>query len=311
MEKKDIQGEIGKFHSRGRGSAWVVVLVFFLSGFFTLHGQEPRVVQDVLGRTLTVTAPLRRIVSLSPAVTEILFAIGAGSQVAGVTDYCNYPPEATRLPKVGGFSGVAVSMERLAALRPDLVIVSADMHGRIISLLDRLSIRNFAVEPRNFNDVYQTIETLGTLTGNETAAREVTALMREKIRLAGARRGTGDRPLVFWELSDEPLMTAGGNTFINEAISLGGGQNIFADIPESWPMVNTEEVLRRRPAWIIAGDDHGKIVEPGELAQRPGWQGIPAVRDRRIATVRADTLYRYGPRLADAVLAIAEILHGK
>jgi iron complex transport system substrate-binding protein len=286
-------------------------LLFFLPGFFSLSGEEARSLRDVLSRTLIFTEPPRRVVSLSPAVTEILFAIGAGNQVAGVTDYCNYPPETARLPKVGGFSGAAVSVERIAALRPDLVIVSGDMHGRIITLLDRLSIRNFAVEPRNFHEVYQTIENLGILTGNENSARELTALMRVKISRAEALRGNRERPGVFWELTDEPLMTAGGGTFISEAITLGGGRNIFEDLGELWPMVDTEEVLRRRPAWIIAGDDHGKIVEPGELSRRPGWQGIPAVRDRRIATVNADSLYRYGPRLADAVLAIAEILHGK
>jgi iron complex transport system substrate-binding protein len=106
-------------------------------------------------------------------------------------------------------------------------------------------------------------------------------------------------------------MTAGGNTFISEAISLGGGRNVFADLPELWPTVSTEAVLLRKPAWIIAGDDHGKILDPGALARRPGWQGIPAVRDGRIATVDAGSLYRCGPRLADAVLAIAGILHGE
>jgi iron complex transport system substrate-binding protein len=250
-------------------------------------------------------------VSLSPSVTEILFAIGAGGRIAGVTSYCDYPPEAALLPKIGGFSGATVSVERIAALRPDLVILSGDMHDRIIPLLDRLSIRNFAVEPRNFSEVYQTIETLGTLTGNGEKAREVTAAMRAKISRAREWQGDGEPPGVFWELFDDPLMTAGGNTFISEAISLGGGRNIFADRPESWPTVSTEEVLRRQPAWIIAGDDHGKALDPGALSRRPGWQGIPAVKDGRIATVNADSLYRYGPRLADAVLAIAEILRSK
>jgi iron complex transport system substrate-binding protein len=114
---------------------------------------------------------------------------------------------------------------------------------------------------------------------------------------------------VFWELSDEPLMTAGGGTFISEAIFLGGGRNVFEDLAMEWPTVSAEQVLLRQPAWIIAGDDHGKSVEPAQLARRPGWQGIPAVREGRVATVSADTLYRYGPRLADAVLAISAILH--
>jgi iron complex transport system substrate-binding protein len=250
-------------------------------------------------------------VSLSPSVTEILFALGAENQIAGITEYCDYPPETALIPKVGGFSGVTVQVERIAALRPDLVILSGDMHGRIITLLDRLSIRNFAVEPRNFNEVYQTIETLGILTGHGEKARELIARMEEKIRRAQEQRRGGEPPGVFWELSDEPLMTTGGNTFISEAIRLGGGRNVFEDLPELWPTVSTEAVLLRKPDWIIAGDDHGKIVEPGALSRRPGWQGIPAVKNGRIATVNADALYRYGPRLADAVLAIAEILRSK
>jgi iron complex transport system substrate-binding protein len=303
---------IQKIRLRAAGRKFLAgIILFFLSGLFALYPQETLRARDVLGRTLALTAPPRRIVSLSPAVTEILFALGAGSQVAGVTEYCDYPPQAAALPKVGGFSGATVSTERIAVLRPDLVILSADMHGRIITLLDRLSIRNFAVEPRNFSEVYQTIQTLGTLTGKEEQAREVIARMEEKIRRAEALRGGRERPGVFWELTDEPLMTAGGNTFISEAIRLGGGRNVFEDLPEMWPTVSVEDVLLRAPAWIIAGDDHGKILDPGALARRPGWQGIPAVRDGRIATVNAGALYRYGPRLADAVLAIAEIIHGK
>ncbi|MDR3161582.1 MAG: cobalamin-binding protein [Spirochaetaceae bacterium] len=271
----------------------------------------PLTMRDAAGRTVTISALPRRIVSLSPAVTEILFAIGAGDRVVGVTEYCNYPPETAKIPKVGGFSGITVNLEQIAVLRPDLVILSAFMHDRLFPLLERLSILNFAVEPRSFEEVYRTIETLGALTGREEAARAVVAQMRATIARAGERRGSRERPGVFWELSDEPLMTAGGGTFISEAIYLGGGRNIFEDLAIEWPTVSVEQVLLRRPAWIIAGDDHGKSIEPAQLARRPGWQGIPAVRNGRVATVSADSLYRYGPRLADAVLAISTILYGE
>ena len=267
--------------------------------------------EDAFGRILILSGAPNRIVSLSPGVTEILFAIGAGGQVAGVTEYCTYPPEAAAKPKVGGFSGNTVNLESLAALKPDLVIVSQEMHQRIIAMLDQLGIRSFAVEPRNFEQVYGTIETLGALTGKPAEAQAQIAHMRAKIDRARQKRDGRERPRVFWELTDEPLMTTGGGTFINEAISLGGGVNIFAELPERWPVVSAEQVLIRRPEWIIAGHDHGKIVEPGILAARPGWGGMPAVQANRIAAVNADTLYRYSPRLADAVLAIADVLWGK
>jgi iron complex transport system substrate-binding protein len=267
--------------------------------------------EDALGRTLTLNSAPERIVSLSPGATEILFAIGAGGQVAGVTEYCTYPPEAAAKPKVGGFAGNMVNLEYLAALKPGLVIVSQEMHQRIIDMLDRLGIRSFAVEPRNFEQVYGTIETLGVLTGNQAEAQTQIALMRAKIDRARQKRGGRERPRVFWELTDDPLMTTGGGTFINEAIDLGGGVNIFAELPERWPVVSAEQVLIRRPDWIIAGHDRSGIVEPGVLAARPGWGGMPAVQANRIATVNADAIYRYGPRLADAVLAVADILWEK
>ncbi|MDR2633461.1 MAG: ABC transporter substrate-binding protein [Treponema sp.] len=288
----------------------LILLAPGLTGVFPQEQSAfPLSIRDVLGRSLSVPAAPRRVVSLSPGVTEILFAIGAGDQVVGLTEYCNYPPETASRTKVGGFSGITVNMETLARLKPDMVIISAFMHGRLIALLERLSIPFFAVEPQNFQEVYETIAALGSLTGHVRGSQEVIGLMQEKIRRVQERRGNRQAPLVFWELSDEPLMSAGGKTFISEAISLGGGKNIFEDIDEAWPLVSTEQVVRRKPDWIIAGDDHGKIIEPRSLARRPGWGVIPAVRQNHIALVNADTLYRYGPRLADAVVRIADILY--
>jgi iron complex transport system substrate-binding protein len=290
----------------------LILLSISLTGIFPQEQRDfPLSIKDVLGRPITLQAPPQRVVSLSPGVTEILFAIGAGDQVLGVTEYCNYPPEAASRTKVGGFSGITVNIETIARLKPDMVIISAFMHGRLITLLERLSIPFFAVEPKNFKEVYQTIETLGILTGNVREAQEVIGGMQEKIRQVEERRGNRESPRVFWELSDEPLISAGGKTFISEAIRLGGGKNIFEDINEEWPMVSTEQVVRRKPDWIIAGDDHGKIIDPRALASRPGWGLIPAVQQNHIALVNADTLYRYGPRLADAVVSIADILYGK
>jgi iron complex transport system substrate-binding protein len=266
---------------------------------------------DALGRTFTFRGQAERIVSLSPSVTEILFAIGAGDRVVGVTEFCTYPPEAAGRTKVGGFSGATISVERIAALEPDLVFLSADMHGRILALLEQLGIPSFAVEPRSFEEVYAAIALIGGLTGNPSGAEDVIASMKEKIALAEKRRLGKEKPRVFWEVWDEPLLTAGGPTFIGEAISLGGGINIFGDLNEQWPEVSAEQVLLRRPQWILAADDHGIILDPGALARRSGWGTLPAVRSGYQGLIPADMINRYGPRLADAVLAIAEILQSK
>jgi iron complex transport system substrate-binding protein len=264
---------------------------------------------DALGRAFSPPAAVERIVSLSPAVTEILFAAGAGDKVVGVTAWCDYPPEALDRTKVGGFSGIQVSIEQIAALGPDLVILSADMHGRVAGLLEGLSIPSFAVEPRSFDGLYETVAILGRLTGCEEGAAAVIGTMKDKIALAAARPADAPRPLVYWELSGDPLIAVGGGSFLNEVISLGGGENIFGQLDQDWPPVSAEQVLVRRPDWIFTGDDHG--AGTGSFVLRPGWEEIPAVREGRVAVVKAGLFYRYGPRLADGVLEFARILRGE
>jgi iron complex transport system substrate-binding protein len=262
---------------------------------------------DVLGRAFSpYEGGARRIVSLSPGVTEILFAIGAGERVVGITEYCNYPPEAQDRIRVGGFAGATVSMERIAALKTDLVIISGDMHGRILALLENLGIPAFAVEPRTFEDVFAVIETMGLLADCREGADETVRIMKEKLEEAALLYAEGTKPTVYWELSEEPLISAGKGSFVGEALSRGGGINIFEDLEKDWPLISGEEVLIRRPEWILTGDDHGR---PEGFALRPGWAEIPAVKNGRIVVVNADRLYRYGPRLADAVLEIAAILN--
>lgn len=250
----------------------------------------------------------RRIVSLSPAVTEILFAIGAGETVVGVTQHCDYPLAARELVSVGGFAGATVSVEQIRALSPDLVILSADMHARIVALLDNLGIPSFAVEPGNFSQVYQTIALIGKLSGFVSGAGNVIAEMKETIaRVQDSVQGR-EPPAVFWVLSEDPLMTAGGETFISEVITLAGGTNIFAELREQWPLVSPEQLLVRRPDWVLSGSGMGAAENhPG--VRNPILQNLPAVREGRVAFVDGDILYRFGPRLARAVALVAEIIH--
>jgi iron complex transport system substrate-binding protein len=283
------------------------VIVLVCVAVSSIHA-ESIVVTDVSGRTLTLPDYPRRIVSLLPAVTEILFAVGAGNQIAGVTEYCNYPGEAVSKTKVGGFSGATVSIEQIALLKADLVVVSQDMHFRVIPLLERLAIPVFAVEPRSFADIFKTIADLGKLSGHDDEAAAVIEGMKDKIK-AATLIWQGKPPVsVYWEVDYRPLMTTGGNTVISEAISLAGGRNIFADLAQSWPQISAEQVLMRQPDWILAPTDHSGGFTAAILARRPGWQTLSAVRQNRIAQITADHINRYGPRLADAVLEIAQTL---
>ncbi|MDR1419852.1 MAG: cobalamin-binding protein [Treponema sp.] len=272
---------------------------------------SPGALTDALGRTFTVPpGGAERIVSLSPAVTEILFAAGAGERVVGVTEYCDYPPEARERVSVGGFAGATVSVERIAALESDLVIVSADMHGRILGLLEDIGIPSFALEPRNFDDVFAAIRTVGILSGCRAGAEETVQIMEGKLGDAALLRSGKERPAVYWELSEDPLISAGKDSFVNEALERAGGRNIFGDLDAAWPLVSAEEVLLRRPEWILTGDDRRPVPDAAFFARRPGWADIPAVREGRVVLVNAGRLYRYGPRLADAVLEIAAVIGG-
>ena len=262
---------------------------------------------DALGRQYVLGESPQRIVSLVPAVTEILFAIGAGEKLVGVTQYCDYPPEARDRTSVGGFSGATISMERVAALQPGLVLLSADMHARVLTLLDALDIPSFAVEPRDFSQVYETISLVGKLSGCEIGAENLIAEMKNKIELARGRINGRERPAVFWILSEDPLVTVGAGNFVSQAIDLGGGRNIFDDIPEQWPMVSHEQVLLRKPDWVFFGSDMGESA--ALLSSNPMWQMILMGKENRLAEINADLFYRYGPRLADGVVYISRILH--
>jgi len=264
-------------------------------------------ITDALGRSVVLKENPGRIVSLVPAATEILFAIGAGEKVVGVTEYCDYPMEARTRTVVGGFSGATISMEIIRSLQTDLVIVSADMHARVVALLDELGISSFAIEPENFSQVYDTIALLGDICGYADGAAKVIAEMQEKISAVGQRVQGRERPAVFWLLNLDPIMTAGQGTFITEAIELAGGKNVFEDINEKWPLISPEQILLRNVDWILYGNDMGEI----SLSSNDFWKLIPAVSGSRVVSINADILYRYGPRLADGVELISGILHGE
>jgi iron complex transport system substrate-binding protein len=284
----------------------ITVVLFTVSWAWT----ETIKMQDVMKREIVLSAPAKKIVSLVPAITEILFAVGAGETLVGVTEFCNYPEETKTIEKVGGFSGTSISIEKIIALKPDLVFVSADMHFRIIDVLNQAGIISFAFEPKNMKDVFSSIETIGILTTHSDNASKIILQMQEKINNAKKLFEGKEKVSVFWEIWNQPLMTSGSNTFVNEAINLAGGKNIFDDVNSSWPEVSIEQLLIRNPKWIMSDDTYGMNMTKETLSQRALWSEIDAVRNNRIGIVNADMIMRAGPRLADAILQMAELFYG-
>jgi iron complex transport system substrate-binding protein len=242
----------------------------------------------------------------------VLFAVGAGEIVNGVTTYCNYPLEAMNIGKIGGFSAKTISIEAIVALEPDLVFADLSRHGVIIETLEGYGISVIATNATSIDHIYDVIGMLGAATGTESTANSLVASMKARIDSVSRVTGVltdGEKPKVFWEVFDEPLMTAGPDTFIGQLIDLAGGINLFSDVTESWPQISHEELLSRNPEVLMSSDNHGEKFTAEAIISRRGWRELDAVRNRRIYLFDGDMVSRPGPRIVDVLVEMAAALH--
>lgn len=271
----------------------------------------PLTLIDDLDRQVTVEAVPQRIISLLPSNTEILFAVGAGDQVVGVTSYCTYPPQATTREQVGGITNKSLSLESIVALEPDLVLASGSQ-DEIIPLLEQSGLVVMALKPATLDDIYANIDLVGRVTGHLEQATALTADMRRRVEAVRAKVAAipdSRQPAVFYEVWDDPLMTAGPNTFIGQMVDIAGGHSIFADIKEDWPQVSAEVIVERNPEVIIGPSSHGSALIAEKIATRPGWANIKAVQNNRIYLLDSDMVSRPGPRVVDVLEEIARDLY--
>jgi iron complex transport system substrate-binding protein len=251
------------------------------------------------------TQPARRIVSLSPHITENLFAIGAGSRVVGTVEFSNYPEEAKRIRQIGSYE--KIDLEAVAALRPDLVL--AWESGNSASHVARLRVigLNVAVtEARRIEDVPADLERLGALAGAGTGARAAAARFRE--RLATLRARYGERPKVraFYQVWHQPLMTVGGGQIISDAMRLCGGENVFEALKPMAAAVTVEAVLAADPEAIVAsgmGEEH-----PEWLDEWRRWPRLTAVARGNLFFVHPDHIQRHTPRILDGIERLCQHL---
>ncbi|NTW02193.1 MAG: cobalamin-binding protein [Oscillochloris sp.] len=267
---------------------------------------------DALGRQVAIPANIERVVSLAPSITEILYAVGAGSQVVADTSYCNYPAEADALPEIGGFSSQTISIESIVALNPDLVIGGSAEQIQVAESLAAVGIPTLIFDPKTFDDVYRNIGQIGVVTRHAGTASTVVAAMRQRIAAVqqkAAAISADQRPSVFYEVFDEPLLTAGPGTFIGQMLDLVGATNIFADATDDYPQVSTEAIVDRDPTVIVGPSSHGDKLTAELVAARPGWEKIRAVQDGRIYLLDGDMVSRPGPRLVDSLEDLAAALY--
>ncbi len=244
---------------------------------------------------------IQRIVSLTPSNTEILYALGLGEKVVGVTELCNYPPEARMKPKVGDSN---INPEWVVALKPDLVVAHDLLNARVIPTLRRLGLRVLSANPNTFEKLFQFILQIGRTCGVGERANQLVRQLRARVdRVRQQAKRLRHHPRVLFLISVEPVWASGRGTFADEMIRLAGGGNPLAKTVQGFKAVSLEMVLTSAPEIVIlAGGD------PATILKNPRWQKLPAVQKQQVHGVAADIFLRESPRLVDALEQLAQIV---
>lgn len=273
--------------------------------------QFPLTVTDGLGRQVTLPAPPRRIVSLAPKNTELVFALGAGDRLVGVTTYCNYPPEAAELPKVGGFTSSSISLEQVLGLRPDLVLCAGELHRPTMEQLEPLHVPVLALGAESLRELYAELELLGAVLGRGSEAKRLIESMQQRVERVQDRLRDlppEQRLKVFYQVWEDPLTAAGPASYLGELIALAGGENIVSAADAPYLRISEEELLVRNPDVIIAPSMGTFRSDREQLLRRPAWQNLRAVQTGRVYVLDGDLVSRCGPRLIDALETVARQL---
>lgn len=250
-------------------------------------------VQDDSNRPVTLTAPARRIVSLSPHATELLYAAGAGALLVGVIEHSDYPPEARRITSVG--SSAAVDIERIVTLKPDLVVAWGSGNSMTqITRLKSLGIPVFESEPHNFAMIASSLERLAQLAGTNAIGKAAAGEFRARLKSITAKYQARPTVRVFYQIWRTPLMTLNDAHLVSQALRLCGGENIFGKLPQLAPTVSTEAVMEQDPEAIITTDS---IQDSFSIWRN--FPGMTAVARDNLFSINRDWMNRAGPRVLD------------
>jgi iron complex transport system substrate-binding protein len=253
-------------------------------------------------------AHYRRIVSLAPSITEILFSLGLGSRVVGVTQHCDFPAAALTKPRVGSY--VDLNLEKILSLKPDLIIATADGNERkAVERLDRFRVPVYITNPRNLEEVFQTILEIGRITRREGQARTLARDLRRRAERVMSMTAGLPRPRVFLQINEQPLMTVGRDTFHDNLIRLAGGVNVSGGEAIKYPQYSLEQVLRHKPDVIIITSMAREATAEKKKDRWKAWTHIPAVQQGRIFLLDTDLLDRPSPRLVDGLESLARAIH--
>lgn len=294
-----------------------VGIVIYYQGQIAPDNGTPLVtVTDDTGYVLNMTAYPERIVSLAPSNTQVLFAVGAGDNVVGVTDYDHYPYNFTAWIEAGNMTSIGnyyqPAVEPIVALNPDLVLASLGS----VETADQLRTLGYNVltlTPTDLDGIMKNMITVGKATNHETEATEMVNDMQQRIDAVvnGVKQAT-TKPKVYHEIWSDPYMSVGKGTFVDNAIKLAGGQNIFENATNAYPEVSSEAVIEQNPDIIVFPTQMGVESFWGDfetVANRPGWSSINAVKNDKMYAVNGDIIDEPGPRQVDSLEILAKIIH--
>jgi len=271
----------------------LVITAAFSSAF-------PVTITDDVGMSASIPKEPKRIISLAPSNTEILFMLNLGGRVVGVSSICDYPAGAKKKEKVGDF--FSPSLEKILLLKPDLVIAGGGVQKELAIKLSAMGIPTLTLYPKNLNEVLMDVVLVGKATGKDKEALALSASLKNRIEAVKESSKNKKKTKIYFEIWNQPVTSAGKGSFIDELIQLAGGENIFSDIDKTFPEVSAEEVIKRNPDVMITAymGKNGKIKK--EIKKRAGWGSIKAVKDDKIFDdINSDLLLRSGPRLVDGL----------
>jgi iron complex transport system substrate-binding protein len=300
---------------RRRAAFWpgLALLLALLCGASTAaqgsaSASPRRELTDEIGRKVQIPRQVNRIVSLAPNLTEIVFALGDGNRLAGDTDYCDYPPEATQKPHVGG--PVNPNLEKIVSLMPDLVLATKSINRRqTVDALDRVGLPVYVTDPHSVEEMIASADHVGEALGEQKSAAALAGDLRGRLADLDRRlAGTSPRR-VFFVVWTNPLISVGRNTFIADALHRAGGRSVVETGAE-WPHISLEEIVHLQPEFLVFASAHAGDTQRDidALRARPGWKDLAAMQQGNVVVV-SDAINRPAPRMVDAIERLARGLH--
>jgi len=284
-----------------------VFVIDLLFHFSQVEGIE-RLLIDEIGRKVEVPHSAKRIVSLAPSITEILFALGLNEEIAAVTDFCDYPEAVLNKPRIGGF--VNPSIEKIVSLKPDLIIGARD--GNRLETIHALKDLGFSVHlinPKSFNGALKAIHHIGEMVGREEGSRKILANMILKKEDIVKRIKSFPKPKVFFQIGYVPIITVGKGTLADDLISLAGGNSISRDESVSYPLYSVETIISKGPEIIIVSSMGSKKNHLDLVKKWQNWTSIPAVKRNAVYLVDSNLVDRPTPRIVEGLEALAKMIH--